>query len=154
MPLYLGKTPIGGTGVSLTPNGTKSITKNGMHDVTEFASVDVNVAGGSGSGIEICSLAITKAQYVKVYGVHFLTCDGSTVTKGSFTQLPLSMETSYNFDNVVKNSMILIDNSAAEIITTEGDISAIAEYTGLTSGAWYSIYFIYGDAVIHIEPNI
>ena len=32
----------------IVPNGTSSITSNGIYDITSFASVDVNVAGGGG----------------------------------------------------------------------------------------------------------
>ena len=43
----------------IMPSGTKSITENGTHDVTEFASVDVNVAGSGGSGaVETCTVTI------------------------------------------------------------------------------------------------
>lgn len=152
MPLYLGKTPIGGTGVSLTPNGTKSITKNGIHDVTEFASVDVNVAGGSGSGIETCSFTFNKASSTKPDSLHLLTYDGSTMARGSITMFPLSMETTNKFDTAVKNSMILLEGDMISmIVTLEGDISAIAEYTGVISGRWYGAYFIYGDATINVQ---
>lgn len=34
----------------IVPSGTKDITENGTHDVAEFASVEVNVAGSGGGG--------------------------------------------------------------------------------------------------------
>lgn len=32
----------------IVPDGTKSITENGVYDVREFANADVNVASGGG----------------------------------------------------------------------------------------------------------
>ena len=51
MAVYLGSNKVGVAipGGGITPTGTISITENGTHDVTNYASANVNVSSGGGS---------------------------------------------------------------------------------------------------------
>lgn len=56
------------------PSGTVEITENGTVDVSEFASAEVNVSGGTIEGLDFFPLEITVAgetgvKYVKFYNV-------------------------------------------------------------------------------------
>ncbi len=42
----------------IIPSGSKSITENGTHDVTEFAAVEVNVEGSGGGGDELLNALV------------------------------------------------------------------------------------------------
>lgn len=46
----------------IKPTGTKSITENGTHDVTEYASVAVNVPTGGGEAPNLCGIEVTPTK--------------------------------------------------------------------------------------------
>ena len=58
MATNIGNIQNGGTGI--TPVGTKEISENGTYDVTNFASVVVNVQSGEGSNIENGTITPSK----------------------------------------------------------------------------------------------
>ena len=71
----------------LRPQGTKTITSNGSGiDVAEYATIDVNVSGGGGSGPDLSSDTVTAAALLVGETAH--DSSGTAIT-GTLTGLDL-----------------------------------------------------------------
>ena len=87
---------------AFTPNGTITIKENGLHDVTNYASANVQVSSSGGADIETCTIEVNNANT----GGYFVMCnvleDGCIVTK--------YLETggdSFYVDNVIVGSSLV-----------------------------------------------
>jgi hypothetical protein len=102
----------------IKPTGTKPITENGIHDVTEYASVSVNVAssGGSGDGDSLLTQVLDKSvtsisnESVTSLGLSiFNSCKGLTsvdfpkaLSPGQYAFQKCTSLTSINFPKAVR----------------------------------------------------
>lgn len=80
----------------ITPTGTKSITENGTYDVTNYASVLINVSGGGGSDL-ITGSVIFYAGTTAPSG--YLVCDGTVYNIADYADLASFFNTNYGSVN-------------------------------------------------------
>lgn len=65
----------------IKPSGTKSITENGTHDVTAFASVNINVPTSGGNS------SVTPGSYTSTVGDSITSVDWTNVYNGTYKTL-------------------------------------------------------------------
>ena len=65
----------------IIPSGTKSITENGTHDVTAFASVNINVPTSGGNS------SVTPGSYTSTVGDSIAHVDWTNVYNGTYKTL-------------------------------------------------------------------
>lgn len=96
----------------IKPSGTKSIAENGTHDVREFASVDVNVAGSGGGGVvETCT--VTIAGQPADNWTRIIYDDGAQLV---YVTSPISIGSVYT---VRKGSMVIVEHQ--RLMGPQGD---------------------------------
>lgn len=116
------------------PSGTKSITSNGTHNVTNYASVSVNVASSGGS-TTMCSGTITSNYYT--YLVYY--SDGSSVKNANLTS-SLSV-------SVPKGSIVAVYSGWGEISenTLTNATKIITSYNCDSCGECMTVYEVTGS---------
>lgn len=148
------------------PSGTLDVTENGTHDVKNYASVNVNVAGsggGSGGGsVETCTVTIEKipANYNLIYQY---VENGEVRCKSVYFPMDLDAQLqqmlSIDTSHIVKNSFIVFGKStiASSIVggNTTGDVEIVGKngssfdtQTGNTCG---HIFKVKGDCSITMD---
>lgn len=114
----------------IQPTGTKAITENGTHDVTSFASVEVNVAGSGGGGsAEMCTVEIMADAPVAGTSLTWLDTNGN-VHQANYSAMDLMMgitlEVAYNTFIYSRNQLFTdAGGMSSPGLTTAGDIAQL-----------------------------
>lgn len=110
----------------IQPSGTKTITENGTHDVTQYASVDVDVAGGGGGGaVETCTITLTNNGYLDVYYGATRFVDGVITDQGY--AIGIRRGNSVTLTNVVCGSSVSLHNED-EYLYVFNDVLRFMDY--------------------------
>ena len=128
----------------IQPSGTKSITTNGTHDVTSFASVEVNVAGSGGGGggaVETCTVRLNSnsGNIGGSFNV-FYTSNANTWIRFYFVML---FNTDITF-TVAKNTPFIIFGGGSYDFDVSANLVNIAD----DEDNVYAAYKVLGNATI------
>lgn len=109
----------------IQPSGTLSVTANGTHDVKNYASVNVNVAGSGGGSVETCNVTFSVSGGTCYY------VDGDTL------ELKTTSTNSKTI-KIPKNSIISM-SSWNSLVSSSGSCSQLFHYLE------YAAYYISGN---------
>ena len=125
------------------PSGTKSITENGTHDVTSFASVEVNVAGSGGGGVvETCTVTVSDTgEECPLFAITTVAENGAVMSYDNirditdYENLP---RPPYTISNVVCGSTIAILAPEAETDVPYAEVDGGAKFIKAHQVGWAS----------------
>lgn len=105
------------------PSGTLSVTANGTHDVKNYASVNVDVAGSGGGGVtnETCEVTISANGPVQASNIYYTNASMTVVTE---TMSVMDWMTGKTF--IVAKGTMLATGKTAPGWDIDGNISLVA----------------------------
>lgn len=123
----------------IEPSGTLNITESGTHDVKNYASVNVNVAGSGSASIETCTVDITANSG---YTIYYTTVQNGVLTK--------AQKTGTGSITVVKNTYLYTYGYGCSISGADDLEEYIIDYMGELNEQGVIIYCITRNASIRI----